>query len=604
MTIDRDDSAAEPDLSTVGSSMSDVEPSAVLIAASEPWVFTQQDPLSTSEFCQEAAKRRVSLREEQLPDLWRVGALAPFIEIRSRPLHPGSPPKLGEAVVGGSWRVRELQRAVESGRLADPVQLGFRPQLRFHRPDAAHRNNRSWWNGLLYSRWQLLGLYDLRHLPSQGKWKRRPDENLGTWRSRTLDAWETAIAERSRQLVALLVALEARYLPVLERGWLHIRNATNEQWDTFVQHFDPAAALATLNRDPADLLRSADILLFGARRCDPLGHNWSELMRRAPQRTLDDLSGDALVALDHRIAAEILLLCYEDLAARGAVAPLTERYDLFHTERERISYRPRSLDTNLSRLGLSPHPGVILVVEGETEEDFVPLVRDRIPIPGQAEVIQSVVLRGIRRDLTKLAAFASAPLLGEKMPPQNQGEAWVTVKPPTRLMVVVDPDAPYDSPENVEAQRRLIVEEIIAVVRAQGVEPNPDDIDSLVSVKTWSESCFEFAHFTDDELAEALLHVHPHCDGWDKARLVAALRAQRDHGWDIKNAWKNWGSPEPSKKALARELWPVLRSKLDAAASDPTADLPPIAEALISAFREAVQRPHGLFVIRGTEIVR
>ncbi len=537
--------------------MSGMEPSAVLIAASEPWAFTQQDPLSTSEFCREAEKRRVSLREDQLPDLWRVGALAPFVEIRSKPLHPGSSPKVGESVFADSWHLKELQRAVASGRLADPVQLGFRPQLRFHRPAAAH-HNRDWWNGLLYSRWQLLGLYDLRHLLSQGKWKRRPNENWWTWRSRTLDAWETAIAERSRQLAALLVALEARYLPILERGWLH-RKATNEQWDTFVQHFDPVAVLVRLNRDPTD---------------------------------------------DHRIAVEILLLCYEDLAARGAVAPLTERNDLFHTELERISYRRRPLDTNLSSLGLSPHPAVVLVVEGETEEVFVPLVRDHIRIPGQAEVIQSVVLRGITQNLTKLAAFASAPLLGEKMPPHSQGDAWVTVKPPTRLMVLVDPDPPYNSPENVEQQRRLILEEIIAVVRAQGVEPNRDDVESLVSVKTWSEPCFEFAHFTDDELAEALLKVHRHCGGLDKARLVAALRAQRSRGSDIKNVWKNWQPPKPSKKAVARELWPVLRSKLDAAASDPTADLPPIAEALISAFREAAQRPHGLFVIRGTEIVR
>jgi len=431
-----------------------------------------------------------------------------------------------------------------------------------------------------------------------------PNESLGTWRLRTLTVWETQIAERSRQLAALLVALEARYLPVLERGWLHLRNAATEQWETFAQHFDPAAVLVRLNRDPADLLRSADDLLFGARRIDPLGHHWSELLRRAPQRTWDDLSGDALVALDHRIAAEILLLCYEDLAERGTVAALTERNDLFHTERERISYRPRQLDTNLSSLGLSPHPGVILVVEGETEEVLVPLVRDHIRIPGQAEVIQSVVLRGVSRDLTKLAAFASAPLLGEKMPSHSQGDVWVTVKPPTRLVVVVDPDPPYDSPENVEEQRRLIVEEIIAVVRAQGVEPNRDDVDSLVSVKTWSESCFEFAHFTDGELAEALLKVHPHCGSLDQASLVAALRAQRDHRCDIKNTWKNWRPPVPSKKALARELWPVLRRKLDAAASGPTADLPPIAEVLINAFQEAVRRPHGIFVLRGTEIVR
>jgi hypothetical protein len=587
---------------TVGSAMSDVEPSAVLVAASESWAFTQQDPLSTSEFCKEAAKRRLPLHEEQLPDLWRVGALAPFVEIRSKPLHPASPPKLSEPYFSGSGHLGALRHALENGRLADPVQLGFRPQLRFYRPAAAN-HNRSWWNGLLYSRWQLLGLYDLRSLLSEGKWKRTSNERLGTWRLRTLSQWETQIAERSRQLAALLVALEARYLPVLELGWLHIRGAIDEQWETFVQHFDPAAVLARLNREPVDLLRLANILLVSARRSDPLGQNWSELLRRAPQRTWDDLSGDALVALDHRIAAEILLLCYEDLAARGTVAPLIECNDVFYTERERISYRSRPLDINLSSLGLSPHPGVILVIEGETEEILVPLVRDHIRVPGQAEVIQSVVLRGVSRDLTKLAAFASAPLLGEKKPSHSQGDVWVTVKPPTRLMVVVDPDAPYDSPENVEEQRRLIVEEIIAVVRAQGVEPNRDDIESLVFVKTWSESCFEFAHFTDDELAEALLKVHPHCGGQDKARLVAALKVQRDHGCDIKNVWKNW-RPPASKKALARELWPVLRGKLDAAASNPTVILPPIAEVLISAFQEAMHRPHGLFVLRGTETER
>ena len=90
----------------------------------------------------------------------------------------------------------------------------------------------------------------------------------------------------------------------------------------------------------------------------------------------------------------------------------------------------------------------------------------------------------------------------------------------------------------------------------------------------------------------------------DKVRLVVVLRALRGRGSDIKNVWKDWQLPKPSKKALARELWPVLRRKLDAAASGPTADLPPIAEVLINAFREAVRRPHGIFVLRGTEIVR
>ena len=59
-----------------------------------------------------------------------------------------------------------------------------------------------------------------------------------------------------------------------------------------------------------------------AHRLDPVGDSWSQLMRRAPARAWKDLKDAALSALDYRIAAEILLLFYEDLAARGQADPL------------------------------------------------------------------------------------------------------------------------------------------------------------------------------------------------------------------------------------------------------------------------------------------
>ena len=40
----------------------------------------------------------------------------------------------------------------------------------------------------------------------------------------------------------------------------------------------------------------------------------------APQRAWADLSGAALVAVDCRIAAEIFLRCYEDIASRGVLS--------------------------------------------------------------------------------------------------------------------------------------------------------------------------------------------------------------------------------------------------------------------------------------------
>ncbi len=63
--------------------------------------------------------------------------------------------------------------------------------------------------------------------------------------------------------------------------------------------------------------------------------------------------------------------------------------------------------------------------------------------------------------------------------------------------------------------------------------------------------------------------------------------------------WKNWHR-EPSKRALAEALWPVLRDRLDAAARDGSLEPPPIALRLLEAFRRAMRRPRGRFLLRGT----
>lgn len=568
--------------------MTDDDRTPSLIAACSPWAFTQQHPLSTSDLCRQAAKRGITIKEPQLRELWRVGALAPLVEVRNRRLHPPSPSPIPEPFPHGTW-IGELRRARDSGRLADAWALGYRPQLRFSRP-ASTPPDRNWWNGLLYSRWQLIDLHDVRGLLQGGTWRRRGDDVV--WQSRPLSGWETPARAAARNLTTALVALEAAYLPRIERGVIHLTNAKTEDWDAFTERFDAVGVLASIGWQPDDLLRAAGILLLPLRRSDPLTHEWSELVRRAPQRTWDHLQGDALAAIDRRVAAEVLLRCYEDLAHVGVVAALNTRTDAFHSERERISFRRVPLDANLATLGISPHPGVVLVVEGETEEVIVPRVRDHVRIPDEAQVIRSIVLRGVGHDLTKLAAFACAPMIDQ---PQRDG--WLLVKPPTHLLVVVDPDPPFDSPAGVETERQKIIDEMVAVVRAQGVDPDRSDLESLVEVSTWQEGCFEFEHFSDSELADALLAVHADCNGLDHARLERALGEHRKRGRDIKNVWRNWRRP-PSKTALAESLWPVLRDRLDAAAVG-SIDPPPIAVRLLEAFGQAIRRPRGRFLLGG-----
>jgi hypothetical protein len=57
--------------------------------------------------------------------------------------------------------------------------------------------------------------------------------------------------------------------------------------------------------------------------------------------------------------------------------------------------------------------------------------------------------------------------------------------------------------------------EISAVLRAQGVgAANPAEVEGLIRICTWSASCYEFAHFTDEELADGIMTVHTTIGGW------------------------------------------------------------------------------------------
>jgi hypothetical protein len=117
-----------------------------------------------------------------------------------------------------------------------------------------------------------------------------------------------------------LTALEARYLPVLDPEWLQLSNADQDEWQRYRDGFDPVAVSAELGYSAARARQDAEWLLSRAKSLDPVGGSWGHLMRRAPNRAWKDLEDAALSALGYR--NEVLLLYYEDLAARSQAEPL------------------------------------------------------------------------------------------------------------------------------------------------------------------------------------------------------------------------------------------------------------------------------------------
>src|SRR5207245_2921711 len=104
--------------------------------------------------------------------------------------------------------------------------------------------------------------------------------------------------------------------------------------------------------------------IIDARFHDPLD-DWITLVRQTDPGRWEDLKGDALSAVGHRVAAEILLSFYEDLVEAGAAPALPDLPSTAsHPLRERIARVPTNLDADLTYFGLSPHPAVLMVLEG------------------------------------------------------------------------------------------------------------------------------------------------------------------------------------------------------------------------------------------------
>jgi hypothetical protein len=561
--------------------------------SSMAWAFTQHEPLDSATFITEAARRGVQLDPPMLRELYRRGLLIPFVSISYRPVAPPSPTLGPEPPRRGGTRFAQLKWARDTGRLRDLSAVPFMPRLLF---DRRGQRTRDWWNGLLYSWYQLLLLPEIDDLLAYRRGHRRAGHRIAwlpqphpTLLVRTAKLHATAIA---------ITALEARYLPVLDPEWIQLVNADAADWQSYRDAFDPVMISSQLGYAADQARQDADWLLLRAHRIDPVGDSWSRLIRRAPSKAWDGLKDAALSAMDYRIAAEILLLFYEDLARCGQAEPLPDTPPgSSHHLRYRLSHRDRTLDEDLTHLGLSPHPRVVLAVEGETEEAHIPLVWKELDYPDAPELMRPLKLGGVDRDLEKVAALAATPLISGKAP----GRAgWLLLKPPTCLYIAVDPEGQYFAPGKVPQTRTAILNEIKAVLKAQGVtEANPVELDELVKIRTWSQSCYEFAHFTDDELADGIMAVHMTINDWTRGQLVAALSDWRRRGKDVKRVWESgrWDGQqsaptgkwdyEVSKTELAKALWPTLKAKIERCRTDPTAHVPEIAEVIHDAYLTA-----------------
>ena len=358
----------------------------------------------------------------------------------------------------------------------------------------------------------------------------------------------------------MLSTLDMRYLPRILRTAHHAR-----EWEKEDPGFSAQPRLELLGLAPEALASTATALLGQASFRDPLGP-WYDLVRQADPGAWSQVRGDALLAMDYRIATEILLRTLDDLGRTDLSAPPPRTGRMSRTTLDdRLRPEPERLEEVLSERGLSPRPAVLLVLEGETEMDMMPRVLAEIygkPVP--ATLIETADMKTIDRDLDLLIRHEAGPRLGA-----DHGDVVLLARPPTRVLVAVDPESRYSTKAKQRAERDKLVrrlhESLPPRMRSKQVLKQ---MGALVHVVTWGAVPWEFANFTITELATAIMECVTLPPGMTRRDLIAALKAERaisqtnqSRSPNVEAICRNW--PDKFRKTqLANKLWPVLKEKV------------------------------------------
>ena len=120
----------------------------------------------------------------------------------------------------------------------------------------------------------------------------------------------------------------------------------------------------------------------------------------------------------------------------------------------------------------------------------------------------------------------------------------------------------------MEAKKNEVIESVLnSLAPPHRIDAMRNDLAQILHIRRWPSE-FEFAHWTDSELADALRNISPYAENLPRGELENRISQHRAGGDTFKSVWANWRS-QPSKTRLARELWPLLEHRIrEPSASD------------------------------------
>jgi hypothetical protein len=565
-----------------------------------PYSFSQEPLLLAEDFRKAAHDRGVALSEDELEALHRARVLVPLFRL-SREGRPIVSALRGPLVLGrqlAHWSAPslvDLIQAQASEQLHDPEaerlvsirQRRHKVRLSDYEEPVYVSYDTSVY---VYSRYQLMALSIVGG--ALGALDRKPrlegEAMLLKAASRWKRSWQDG-GRKFRDLAIAASAIEALYYSRIV-GKLRLAGHSDiadfDQFQRWRDGLEVTEILEWLGVDADWLKKSGSLLLYEADRIDPL-RDWSELVARAEPDKWARLRGSARSAMDMRIGAELFLGYHDDLTEAGKATPLEETGRRFD---HRLK-RKRQLDAVLTEFGLSPHPRLVLVVEGATEVLHIHRAMEMLGISTDEDFISVQDAEGVDKDLKALLAF-----MAPRVEPDDNGRHLDLIRPATRFLVVFDPEGTVGTPAARRKRRDGWVDRIHRAI--PGMRNNQavrEQVESLVELITWNtrDETFEFAHFTDREIAAAILRLYSHRELRTLADMTAEVVQLRRCRGNLSKLLPT----RSSKVSLAKELLPVLERKIKRVEASGTATKVPLVKVLERAVELAYAYPRKNLVI-------
>lgn len=537
----------------------------------QPYIFSQRKLLSPDGFAKAAKERGgPNLHFTDFEGFHRLGLLVPFLRVQ----------RDGRAIAGlarsrsaDAWHLSEIEhtetwdllRLREEQRLRDPAIEAFRAARWRYRTTGEIEYRPSQY---LYSSWQLMGLEPLRAAVSHLTYEEGQDDVryvTGIRTNRFFLGWAHRIAGQAKADAVVCSLLEPFYYPEVT-GRLSLgfseEFASYQRW---AADYKPLSILRLAGVKADYFKERAVSLLAHADRVDPIA-KWISLVREMDSDQWESLEGDARVALEMRTAAEMHLRYYERLVKARRARPLPKAPGRWRGEFHSRLKRQGNLDKVLTRFGLSPHPSLVMVVEGETEMLILPRLMELFGIRTDEDFISIQNREGVTKDIRSLLAYAVAPRIAKE-----PGSDHLDLnRPLTRVLIVSDPEGPMATSEQREERRLDWVKRLERTLPRQMITPSVrTSLDRLVFVDVWNarDENFEFAHFTDRQIAQAI----DEADRRERRLTVDQLIPQVKRCRDTKSNLQSVLGRTP-KGRMAEALWPTLETKVKRAQERGTAE--------------------------------